>query len=189
MKSQGLEKQKASTEDTSFHGYSGTEAEAFRFYKDRLEKSRQARLQSREEFDGMDFENFIVANRQSKNSYLRPKRNDSEVRVSTGEVERKVDAVANELLAMNLQSEIQCFDENDMEISSLGNDFEDIVKRTNQIERDDDVWQEAINQILYLDNHKYHKLIQQQEDKLKEYNEKSEAIWLNFIIKGKTENL
>ena len=46
----------------------------------------------------------------------------------------------------------------------------------------------AINQILYLEHHNYHRLIKQQEEKLKEYNEKSEAIWLNFVFKGKTEN-
>lgn len=46
----------------------------------------------------------------------------------------------------------------------------------------------AINQILYLEPEKYEKLLHQQKNKLNEYNEKSEEIWLNWIFKDKSEN-
>ena len=46
----------------------------------------------------------------------------------------------------------------------------------------------VINQILYLDKHKYEKLLKQQEKCLKAYNDKSEEIWLNWIFKNQVES-
>lgn len=46
----------------------------------------------------------------------------------------------------------------------------------------------SINQILYLEKDKYHKLLNQQLEQLRKYNNKSEEIWLNWIFKGQEDN-
>lgn len=120
----------------------------FTFYKTRLEKARDVRSLPREEWDNLDFESYILFCRQTKNSYLRPKINDKEVRVGSADVEKKVESVANEIVTLNLQPEIIVYDKNDKILQGLGQDFEDLVKKTNQIEKDDDVWQEAIMSVL-----------------------------------------
>jgi len=120
----------------------------FCYYKTRLEKARDVRALPREEWDGLDFESYIASCRQTKNSYLRPKINDNEVRVGMADVEKKVESVCNEIVTLNLQPEVQVFDVNDKMLVELGEDLGDIVKKSNIIERDDDVWQEAIMSVL-----------------------------------------
>lgn len=120
----------------------------FCYYKTRLEKARDVRALPREEWDGLDFESYIASCRQAKNSYLRPKINDNEVRVGMADVEKKVESVCNEIVTLNLQPEVQVFNTEDKMLVELGEDLGDIVKKSNIVERDDDVWQEAIMSVL-----------------------------------------
>lgn len=119
-----------------------------KFYLDRIENAKQQRHIASEFFDDMSYEEDYEYNRQAANSYLRKKNNDAEVRVNTGTTEKKLEVLANKLIAMNLQHEIRAFDEDDLEVESLGQDFSDLVSRTNEIEKDDDMWIEAIYELL-----------------------------------------
>ena len=74
--------------------------------------------------------------------------NDDEVRIVTGTTEKKIETVVNELLLLNLQPEITAYDNNGLEIEDLGQEIGDIIKRTNEIEHDDDVWQEAVLELV-----------------------------------------
>lgn len=114
----------------------------------RFERAKQIRNAPYKYYDGMDYERDYVTNENNKNTFLTPKLNESEVRINTGTSEKKLDAIKNELLTMNLQHEVRAFDENDYEIVDLGTDFGDLVTRTNQIEKDDDMWEEAIDELL-----------------------------------------
>lgn len=124
------------------------ETEAMNFYIQRLNTAKEMRNTKWKYFDGMDFENDYHTNENARNTYLRPKKNDSEVRVDVGIVEKKLETIYNELLSMNLQPEVRAFDENDNELTGLGEDMGDMVDRTNQIEEDDDFWQEAVAELL-----------------------------------------
>lgn len=118
------------------------------FYYSQIQKAKEQRRQVSEFFDDMSYEADYYYNRQAANSYLRKKLNDSDVRVNSGATEKKIEAMMNELLALNLQSEFRAFDEDDLEDVQLGQDFSDIVRRTNEIEKDDDFWPEAIQELL-----------------------------------------
>lgn len=118
------------------------------FYKSQIDKAKEQRRQASEFFDDMTYEQDYYYNRQALNSYLRKKNNDADIRVNTGTTEKKVEAMMNELLSMNLQHEFRAFDEDDMEDVELGADFSDLVRRTNEIERDDDFWPEAVQELL-----------------------------------------
>ena len=114
--------------------------EAYGFYLRRFESARRQRHQNREEFDDLNLETDYILNKRAANAYLPPKKNDDEVRIVTGTTEKKIEVIYNELVGMNVQPEAQVFDKNDNELRGLGQDFMDIVTRTNQIERDDDFW-------------------------------------------------
>jgi hypothetical protein len=122
--------------------------ESYLFYIKKFEKARQQRHQNREEFDGLNLETDYILNKRAANSYLPPKKNDDEVRIVTGTTEKKIEVIFNELVGMNIQSEAQVFDHNDNELRNLGQDFIDIVTRTNQIERDDDFWQAFVFELI-----------------------------------------
>lgn len=144
----GLKAQQDTLNIPTMNGYSGEEALRMAFYVTRLNKARDQRIITRDIFDGLSYDADYQLNLQARNSYLRPKKNDSEVRVSTGIVEKKIETVVNELLSYNFQPEIRVFDEQDNQLKELGQDLTDLVTRTNQIEEDDDMWQDAIIELM-----------------------------------------
>jgi len=128
--------------------YNETEAKSYAFYLDRLNSAREQRNSPNRYFDGLTYIQDYIANENAKNTYLRPKLNDSEVRVNTGTTEKKIEAVHNELIALNLRQTIRAFDQDNLEISELGDDLSDLVNQTNYFERDEDFWIEAVTELL-----------------------------------------
>jgi len=146
-KSDGLNEEKK-LEDKEVWAPTKEQLEILGFYIKRIESARSQRAQNRDEFDGLTYVDDYELNKRAGNAYLPPTNNVNEVRVVTGTTEKKVETVWNELLLMNLQSEINAYDSEDNFIKDLGDDFNDIVTRTNQIERDDDFWKEAVRELL-----------------------------------------
>lgn len=118
------------------------------FITGRLDMARNVRMQQRREFDDMTYEQDYTNNQLAAHSYLRRKKNDDEVRVNTGTTEKKIELMLNELSAMNFQPEVRAFDDDDLEVVGVGEDFADIIKRTDEIERDQDVWEDAYLELL-----------------------------------------
>lgn len=128
--------------------YTPDEMKAYAFYIDRIRSARDQREASSEFFDGIGYSLDYKLNRQAANTYLRPKLNDDEVRISSGTTEKKIEVVHNELMAMNFQHEVEAFTSDDIEISELGDDMADMVTRTNQIEKEQDVMASALWEML-----------------------------------------
>lgn len=128
--------------------YSPEEVARYGFYLDRFEKAKNQRQQSRNEFDGLNYEQDYQKNMLQGFSHRRPKKNDAEVRIVTGTTEKKVEIVINELLSMSLDPEVRAFDQNDFELSDLGREISDIVKRTNEIEKDDDLRVDILHELV-----------------------------------------
>lgn len=118
------------------------------FITHRLDMARNVRMQQRREFDDMTYEQDYTNNQLVAHSYLRRKKNDDEVRVNTGTTEKKIELMLNELSSMNFQPEVRAFDDDDLEVTGIGDDFADIIKRTDEIERDSDIWEEAYLELL-----------------------------------------
>lgn len=115
---------------------------------EKLSKARDERSMPRKEFDMMVFEQDYERNRESAFSYLRPKKNDDDVRVNSGTSEKKIELMHNELMSMNFQPSVRAYDKNNMELVELGADFTDIVRTTNTQENDEDIWDEVITDLL-----------------------------------------
>lgn len=120
----------------------------FNLWKNRIEHVRKQYDSTHEEFDDMTYENDYWLNRRAAVSYLRKKINDDEVRIVGGTTEKKIEFVYNELLSLNLQPEIASFDKQDIQIVKLGEAMEDIVRRTNEMENDEDLYVDAYLELL-----------------------------------------
>jgi len=114
----------------------------------KIDSAKRQRNEPRREFDDMTYEQDYFMNKDAANAYLPQKNNDDEVRVNTGTIEKKVEVLMNELLAMNLQPEGTVYDIDDNEIRNLGQDMIDVVRRTNEIEKDDDFYIEFLKELL-----------------------------------------
>lgn len=115
---------------------------------DKLSKARDERSIPRKEFDGMVFEQDYERNREATFSYLRPKKNDDDVRVNSGTSEKKIELMHNELMSMNFQPNVRAFDKRNLELVDLGADFTDLVRKTNTQEKDEDMYGEVILDLL-----------------------------------------
>lgn len=114
----------------------------------KAKEARNKREQPGEFYDGMTYTNDYYFNRRTANTYLRPKKNDAEVRIVGPTTEKALESWQNEMISLNLQPEIRVHDENDNEIAELGDDLNDMVKRTNEQENngsgDDAFWQDFL---------------------------------------------
>ncbi len=128
--------------------FSPETAERVGFWLKRFENAKTQRENPSKFFDGMTYMQDYITNENNKNTFLTPKKNNSEIRINTGTSEKKLDAIKNELLAMDISQEIRAFDENDLELEDLGNCMNDIVKRTRSQENFEDIEEEITTELL-----------------------------------------
>lgn len=122
--------------------------EALAFYLERLKIARDKRESPHREFDDMSYLMDYQANLDAANTRIQPRRNREEVQVNTATTEKKIEAVHNELLAMNIKHEVTAHDKFDRELQALGKDFEHMVTRTNDLEREEMMWSDCIRELL-----------------------------------------
>ncbi len=128
--------------------YTEKEAEYYGFLLEQIEKARIQRDTPYKFFDDMTFAQAYVTNQDAANTYLQKKKNKTEIRVNTGTTEKKIETIWNELNSLNIKPKIYAFDEQDNEEPALATGFTNIVKRTNQIEQDEEYWSDFIRELL-----------------------------------------
>lgn len=126
-------------EKKEYHQPSSKEAEMVAFHRGRIKKALEILNTRKREFDDLTLLQTYYSNKDAVNSYLRPKRNDTEVRVVGGATEKRIESIVNELISYNYQHELRFVDKDDLEIKEFGKVMEDVITRTNQQENDDDV--------------------------------------------------
>lgn len=128
--------------------YNEKDKEYYSFLLQQIEDARIQRDRNHKEFDELTYIQDYEMNYEAMNTYLQKKSNPQEVRVNTPTTEKKLEVIHNELNALNFQPTIEAFDENDEEMIDVGRAFTSIVKRSNQIEKDEDFWNEAIPELI-----------------------------------------
>jgi hypothetical protein len=123
----------------AYHQPSPKEMEMCQFHRGRIKKAIEILNTRKREFDDLSLLQTYYSNRDAVNSYLVPKRNDTEVRVVGGATEKRIESIVNELISYNYQHELRFVDKDDLEIRDFGKIMEDTITRTNQQEDDDDV--------------------------------------------------
>jgi len=109
------------------------------FIVNRANKSKIQLEQKIHELNGLDFLTDDQYNRDIRNSFIRPKKNDQEVRINTGTVEKKMITVVNEILSLNLTPEVNTFDEQNKPLQELGNTFTHLISKTETQVNDEDI--------------------------------------------------
>lgn len=128
--------------------YDEVDSKYFAFLIKQIENARVQRQTPSKFFDDMNFEQAYISNQNAANTYLQKKKNTEEIRVNTGSTEKKIETIHNELISLNIKSKIYAFNENDTEEMELGNAISNLVRRSNQIEQDEEFWNEAIQELL-----------------------------------------
>src|SRR3990167_3040920 len=86
------------------------EAEMQKKHLGRIKEAVQLRNSPFHKFDGLSLLQCYYANEDARNSYLRPKRNDDEVRVVSAATEKRIESLYNEIISMNIRHEIHTYD-------------------------------------------------------------------------------
>ena len=104
----------------------------------RLEYAKIQRDQPREEFDGMTYEQYWMANEAGANTYIKPKKDKNEINFQSGMLKQKLWSLVSSLQSLNLGADVLAFDQNDTVISALGQSMEDIIEKTEEMENDEE---------------------------------------------------
>lgn len=86
------------------------------------------------ELDGMTWIEYYESNRKKDLSYLPPKKNKQDVRISTGLTREKDTTLLSTMLNMNFVPNVTAFDKDDLIVNELGENMSDLVKKTREIE-------------------------------------------------------
>lgn len=115
--------------------YSDEEKEYYGFLIDRLQTAADQASQPWTELNDMTRQEYYDSNLKASNSYIPPKKNKFDTRVVTGTTEEKENTLISSILNYNLAPNILAYDEFDMEVSGLGKEIEDIMKKTRELEK------------------------------------------------------
>lgn len=89
------------------------------------------------EFDDMTYSQYYDTNKRADMSYIPPKKNKVDKRIVTGYTREKDNTLLSALLSYNFQPDITVYDSEEMIFPVLGNHFEDMVKKSREIEQYD----------------------------------------------------
>jgi len=104
---------------------------------ERLERAKYAREQPHIEFDDKPYLDQHTTNAKAANSYNPPRANEEDTRIVTGTTQEKENTLLSSLLNFNFEGSIDAHDKNDMIIGELGNDMEDMVRKSRRMEKYD----------------------------------------------------
>lgn len=106
--------------------------------------ARDERERPHAEFDDMTYLQYYDTNKKADMSYIPPKKNKDDKRIVTGITREKDSTLLSSLLAYNFKSDITAYDDGEMIFPQLGNNMEDIVIKSRELEQ----W-EKLRPLLY----------------------------------------
>lgn len=104
-----------------------------------MEKAKEQRDQSYAEFDDMNFLNYWESNARAANGYMPPKVDEQDVRVTTSTTYEKKNALLANILNLNLEPDIEAYNVKDQQLVELGQNMEDLVRKSRKVEFYDDL--------------------------------------------------
>ncbi|MFA5340686.1 MAG: hypothetical protein WC332_02810 [Clostridia bacterium] len=126
--------------------YTDKEREYDKFLREAMQTARDQRESAHDEFSGLKYAEWYEANAKARNGYREPKSNDNEVRITTGTVMEKTNSIASSLINLNLEPNIDAYDEKGGIADELGGLMADLVKKSNELE--EPAWEEKYTRIV-----------------------------------------
>ena len=130
--------QEAQVEINKTPDYNADEQSYLKNLQRKLEFAKQQRDQPHEEFDGMTYEQYWLENERGANTFIKPKKDKSEINFQSGTLRQKLFSLVSSIQSINLGADILAFDKNDTVISALGQSMEDIVEKTEELDNDEE---------------------------------------------------
>lgn len=96
--------------------------------------ARDNRESPHPEFDDMTYSQYYDSNKRADLAYIPPKKNKQDKRIVTGYTREKDTTLLSALLGYNFQPDITVYNNSELIIAELGNNMEDVVKKTREIE-------------------------------------------------------
>jgi len=116
----------------------------------KLTSAKNQRDTDHTEFNDMDYYTWHEKNAKAANSYIPPKKNRTDTRIVTGTTQEKVVTLLSALLNYNLEPNIAAFDEKDNVINEIGENMEDLVRKSRTMEDYDEkrvlIYKELLDQ-------------------------------------------
>ena len=110
--------------------------EYFGKLKTRLTEIRDKRNETHDEFDGLDYVSYYLANERGANTTLKPVKNKGETQFQSGTLRTKMMSLLSSLINLNLSAQIRAFNRMNILINSLGESMEDIEEKQNEVNKD-----------------------------------------------------
>lgn len=104
----------------------------------RLQTAKRQRDQIYEEFDNQTYIQRYLENRRKANSIIPPTKNDGDVKITSGTLEQKLDAVLSAVNNLNLAPEVHAFDDENNKIELAGHALEDIMEQVAEYDDDEE---------------------------------------------------
>lgn len=109
-----------------------------KYLEARLVSAANARDTNHDEFDGMSFFDNFTFNRKMANAYIPPRKNATDVNIVSGTARAKMKSIASAIVKMNLDTNVLAFDKNDDEDLRLGNVLSNILRKSKEIDGDEE---------------------------------------------------
>lgn len=112
-----------------------TEEFAYRSYLgQRMQSSNIQKNTAWPEFDDQTYSGWYQSNGRAANSYNAPKENEQDTRIVTGTTQEKESTLLSAVLNYNLEANIQAFDKEAFEFVEVGENMEEMVHKSREIE-------------------------------------------------------
>jgi hypothetical protein len=118
--------------------YSTDEITYLKGLRGRMESAKEARDNSHEEFDGMDYTTYYYTNERLANTYIQPKKNKEDSNFQSGTTRQKILALLSALTGLDLRGDISAFNQDGFAIQAMGDAMEDVILKTNELDTDDE---------------------------------------------------
>jgi len=130
--------------------YSDKEAEYRGNLYKKLLSAKNQRDAKHIEFDDADYLTFYESNAKAANSYIRPKNEEEDTRIVSGTTQEKEGSLLSSLLSYNFGLDITAYDKSNLEEYELGENMQDLVKKSRDIENYEEkrrlIYKEALDQ-------------------------------------------
>lgn len=103
--------------------------------KQRCKDAKEQRDQAYDEFDGQTYGDYYFSNMKANNSFIPPKLNDEDVRITGGTTKEKTNTLLSAMLNYNLEPEILAFNEDEIQDTDFSRVATAMVRKSSKLEK------------------------------------------------------
>lgn len=127
-------KEKEKEEETKKVKYNDKEKAYRSFLIERMISAKNQRDGSYTELDDMDYVTYYDRNKKAANAYLRPKKDQEDIRIVTGTTHEKELSLLSAMLQYNFEADIEPHDDKGVELKEVGDTMQDVVRKSRYLE-------------------------------------------------------